>query len=102
MLKQKHEGSEGKNIYRCQNPSCGKNTLFAHEDIGVTPMFMSCQGCGSRSVSSMYMDLNAEVHFHRIWYRPSFKQAKKLEKKYPGMMSHIMNGGLVDKPKKQK
>jgi len=98
MCKESNFGSEGSNVYSCEM-GCG-NTLFTHKDKGVTPMFMRCK-CGARSTSSFYRNITIEkmnnVIETREWYRPDYKEAKKLEKKYPGMMEHLMQGGLTDR-----
>lgn len=98
-------GSDGRNVYQCAS---GHNTLTIHESRGVTPMFMECKVCSSRSTSMMY-SVSQEgtlinirntdplpVDITERWIRPTKEQVWELQcRSQNWMVEHILNGGLI-------
>ncbi len=85
------------NMYRCP---VGHFTVTVDVAVGVTPMFLGCKipGCKAMAVSSMYPKTPRppEVPAPKWeWYKPTEKQAKKKEAKYPGTLDHVRRGGLL-------
>lgn len=67
---------------------------------GVTPFMIGCKnmGCNGIAHSSFYPKAPRPEHIPPPaweWYAPNLKQAKKKEKKYPGTLAHVQNGGLL-------
>ena len=52
------------NVWTCHK--CGHHTLGVHLDAGVTPMLMSCPGCGAQARSQWYRMRQPEL----LWIRP--------------------------------
>lgn len=91
------------NGWRCQ--ACGAVTYCVHVDHGVTPMFLGCRvtdGCEGMAVSLMYPAAAPPAHVvwavEWEWYRPTDKQARRMERKSPGMLDHVRQGGLALRP----
>jgi hypothetical protein len=100
------------NVYRCQY---GCNTVTVDVDEGVTPFMIKCRAksrpdrplrpeltgpngeCVGTAQSNMYPRgprpswIGEPTH---EWYLPTIKEAKKLNRKYPGMLEHVEQGGL--------
>lgn len=79
------------NAYRCQ--SCGHLTVTKDVDAGVTPFMHTCEKCGSMAESSFYR-VDPNLKHTQEWYRPSLKDLLKMS---PGMIDHVLQGGLVNR-----
>lgn len=82
----------GVNCYSCSN--CGHITKTVDVDAGVTPMMHKCEKCGHMAESSFYNDIAPGVDPTEEWYRPSLEQVLKVRKTQPGLVQHVLNGGL--------
>lgn len=87
------------NGWRCP---AGHVTCAVHVDEGVTPMFLACrtEGCDERATSMMYPALvlgedGQPAPIVWEWYRPTAKQARRMDRKAPGMAEHVRRGGLA-------
>lgn len=78
------------NCYRCQ---CGYITKTIDIHHGVTPMFITCDCCKGRSVSSFYQDLYPDKQPEYEWFVPTLDEVKKYRQN-PAMLDHIFRGGL--------
>lgn len=92
------------NGWRCPE---GHITCAVHVDSGVTPMFLACRvdGCGERATSMGYPLRVTDAFGQPVrpeweWYRPSEKQARRMERKAPGMLAHVQRGGLAIRERK--
>jgi hypothetical protein len=86
------------NVYVCQE--CHGNTVTVDVDVGVTPFFLGCKklGCNGMAQSSFYPKGPKPAHIPNPdweWYKPTLKQAKRKESKYPGTLDHVQRGGLL-------
>jgi RNase P subunit RPR2 len=79
------------NCYVCSN--CGSVTKTKDVDSGVTPFIHSCEKCGGEARSTMYRDAVPNQEPTQEWYRPTLEETIKLRKK-PGLLEHILQGGL--------
>ena len=82
------------NCYRCKNGKCGHITKTIDIAPGVTPMFFECEVCGSQTTSTMYLDIAPTQEPTFQWDRPTLNEVMKFRKK-PGLLNHILSGGLV-------
>jgi len=104
--------NERLNLYICEH-GCHNVTADVHE--GVTPFMIRCNfkgrpdrplnpdktkdgRCIGTARSCMYPrevedGYPMPVPTHE-WYKPTLKEAKKQDKKWPGSMDHYKNGGL--------
>lgn len=98
--KTKWAGGHGVIDYLCEK--CGDLSQYQHIDAGVTPNGMICPSCGGHAVTDSYTGRFAsQTPAHYLeWFRPSFKQAKKITKNNAALMEHIMEGGLIDRKDK--
>jgi ribosomal protein L37AE/L43A len=83
---------EGRNWYGCE--SCHHTTVTRHADQGVTPMFHTCEKCGKRATSSMYVPPFPEAMLMEPteeWYRPDDAEFNAMPQ---GYRYHYINGGL--------
>jgi|GEM_PF-5889502 len=78
------------NCYRCPNGHIRKTIDIHH---GVTPMFLSCDICGTQSTSTFYNDVAPDIKPTYEWFVPSLSETKKF-KRNAAMLDHIFNGGL--------
>lgn len=78
------------NCYVC---GCGHVMKTIDRNEGVTPMFMQCDSCGGRGVSSFYRDVRPDLEPTHEWFVPTLQETKKLRGN-PAMLDHIFNGGL--------
>ena len=91
------------NAYFC--PTCRMPTVTVDVDIGVTPMFLACRAspeCAGMASSSFYPRIPRPAHAPPPaweWYKPTEKQAKRMEKSAPGTLEHVRRGGLLIRPR---
>lgn len=88
---------KGVDVYICSK--CGKVELTRYKDKGVTPFVMRCRSCGGdamhrTTVSEVEATLMCASDFLTVqnWVRPPLKW---LLKQKPGIVDHVLNGGLV-------
>ncbi len=81
------------NCYVCHNPGCRNIMKTVDIHLGVTPMFMNCPKCGTRSSSTGYKDIVPDAKPTREWFVPTLDQCLKMRNQ-PGMLDHIFSGGL--------
>ena len=95
------------NVYTCQK--CGGYTVTVDVDEGVTPFMLGCRadgtehGCDGPAYSAGYPKGPRPAHIPEPaweWYRPTPKEQKKMDKKWPGYMDHFNNGGLAIRKRK--
>jgi len=82
-----------KNAYICDN--CRHATVTVDVDVGVTPFTIQCPRCGSRSQSLCYKVVLPSLEPEAEWYRP---KAEELVNKSPGVVEHVVKGGLLLRP----
>ena len=88
---------KGVDVYVCEK--CGRRTLTRYKDKGVTPFVMQCSHCDgyAQHVETISEDTAlllciAEGNTVQNWVRPPLKW---LLKQNPGIVDHVLNGGLV-------
>ncbi len=81
------------NCYVCHNPGCRNIIKTVDKHQGVTPMFIKCNKCGSRSSSTGYKDIAPEAKPTLEWFIPTLAQCQKMRNK-PALLEHIFKGGL--------
>lgn len=81
---------------------CPKQHLTVTVDVaaGVTPFYLGCKalGCQEMAQSSFYPKQPRPAHIPAPaweWYKPTLKQAKRKESRYPGTIQHVQSGGLL-------
>lgn len=85
------------NCYQCSSFHCRHITKTKDVDAGVTPFMFSCEKCGETARSTMYQDV-APLQSPTIeWYRPSLSETIGFSKERPGLVEHILKGGLNDR-----
>lgn len=80
------------NNYICSH--CHTNVKTVDRHVGVTPMFMSCPDCGRNMFSTFYRDLMPGHQPTIEWFRPTLEETLAWNKTVPGMVDHILAGGL--------
>lgn len=86
----------GINCYVCQNKDCGHVTKTIDVDRGTTPFIYNCEKCNAEAISTFYKDIAPEKEPSIEWFRPTLQQTQKY-KSNPGMLDHILDGGLDDR-----
>ncbi len=90
------------NGYTCS--VCSGVTMTIHVDDGVTPAFIDCRAspdCKGVAGSMFYPEGPRPAHLPDPaweWYRPTRKQTRRLDRKYPGVAQHVRAGGLWLRP----
>jgi len=79
------------NCYVCTK--CDHITKTKDIDAGVTPFKFTCEKCHGTATSSFFNDIAPNQLPTFEWYRPTLKQVLKM-RKTPGMIDHILGGGL--------
>lgn len=81
---------------------CPRNHVTMTVDVadGVTPFMMGCRepGCTLMAQSRFYPKSPRPAHIpppRWEWYKPTRKQALKKERRIPGTLQHVENGGLL-------
>lgn len=85
------------NCYTCKNGHITKTIDIA---IGTTPFIIHCktEGCSCDATSSFYKDIAPYLQPTHEWFRPTVKETIKFRNKNPGMVDHILMGGLDLRP----
>jgi len=78
------------NCYVC---SCGHITKTKDVDAGVIPMMHNCESCDAFAYSTGFKDVAPDQPHTQEWYRPTIGQTLKLRKN-PGLLEHVLAGGL--------
>lgn len=79
------------NCYTCSICGYVTKTIDRHE--GVTPMFLTCDCCKGRAVSSGYQDIHPNMQPEYEWFVPTLEESKK-HRRSSAMLDHIFRGGL--------
>lgn len=79
------------NVYTCE--SCGHSTVTKDVDAGVTPFWHQCEACGQGATSSFYRVAEG-LKATQEWYRPTLEDCLKIRKHSPGLLEHVLKGGL--------
>lgn len=80
------------NVYTCPQ---GHKTKTKDINAGVTPFMHQCEKCFAMARSSMYEDIAPDLEPTQEWYRPELEEVLKLAKKEPGLLNHVLAGGLL-------
>lgn len=95
------------NVYTCAK--CGGYTVTVDLDEGTTPFMIGCRAsgrereCDGLASSAFYPPGPRPAHIPPAaweWYRPTRQQAKRLDRKWPGMLDHVARGGLHLRPRR--
>jgi len=94
------------NVYVCTR--CHGLTVTIDVDAGTTPFAIDCRASGRRgdcralAHSSFYPEGPRPTHIPPPaweWYKPSDVEARRADKKAPGMLDHARRGGLFLRPR---
>lgn len=85
------------NTYTCPKRHATRTVDVAD---GVTPFMIGCKelGCTEMAESAFYPKELRPLHVPGPkweWYKPTEKQAKKKESRFPGTLEHVRRGGLL-------
>lgn len=80
---------KGIDVYECYD--CGHKRYTYYKDKGVTPFTLSCPICPGIMTHTKTIRTTSDL-MPIPWLRPTFKQMLKLS---PGMIEHVLQGGLV-------
>lgn len=83
------------NAYVCE--TCGHGTITKDVDAGCTPFMHTCEKCGGMAQSRMYKVAPYLIPTQE-WYRPTLEELLKMT---PGMIDHVLQGGLAWRKIKQ-
>lgn len=81
---------KGIDVYECYN--CGHKLYTYYKDKGVTPFIIGCPKCPDLMRHTKTVRATAPGIKPIPWFRPTFKQMFKLS---PGMIEHVLQGGLI-------
>lgn len=84
-----------RNAYDC--PACGHITITIDIHEGTTPFLMACSVCKESARSRFYRNI-PDGDPEWVWFKPTLAEAKKADKKYPGLLNHAKQGGLFARP----
>lgn len=93
------------NAYTCQ--ACGRTIVTVDRDVGVTPAMLACgyvrevldgeprgrAACGGHMMSHWYRSLPGDEPGYE-WYRPTLQEAREVDRRAPGSLRHVQDGGL--------
>ncbi len=81
------------NCYTCPH---GHQTVTVDVDKGTTPFMLGCKedSCSEMAQSSFYRPPVGVGPPEWEWYKPTSKEAKREDRKHPGMLDHAESGGL--------
>lgn len=87
--------NKGIDVYECSK--CGHKLYTYYKDKGVTPFTISCPKCSdimmhNRTIRVAAPGIRSRGITPIPWLRPTFKQMLKLS---PGMIEHVLQGGLI-------
>lgn len=88
------------NIYTCAK--CDAGTVTVDVDDGVTPFIILCRAterCGGEAHSCFYRVPPGDHVPTFEWYKPTIRKAKRLDRKWPGTLDHVRQGGLMLRPR---
>lgn len=85
-----YDGRGTYNLYKCK--SCGHSIITTYAVKGVTPFIIKCKGCYGDMVHETTYKSIPETIYAIKWVRPTLQQTMKLS---PGLIEHVLNGGLV-------
>lgn len=80
---------KGIDVYEC--PKCGHKVYTWYKDKGVTPFTISCPKCSDIMMHNKTVRTVPGI-MPIPWLRPTFKQILRLS---PGMIEHVLQGGLI-------
>lgn len=79
----------------CECSECGHVDKYLYLDSGVTPFKVLCSKCNAPSHRKLGEDINPALEPTHEWYRPSLNHVMVMQKRYPMIFDHIINGGLM-------